>query len=319
MMIMPGISEFDIAHEWPGGLPRSKVSVDFNKGHDRTPLPDFDEDIEVEWTRRIEGNPGLFNGAKFRFAGIAQASDGKAELQLGMTDYKTFIGTNMSPEWQSLLARSNGQGHHMANTLANAALVSTQGGELIMLARSGNVGECPNVNCYPGGHPEPSDLTPPLRSVCEWASKGALPLSTFCPPAMNTMAFTKARKVVHRAGADSCCRRVGGARRGRGGPGALLVYHQVNKAHQGRNPLKCADCQYNSNDQKGPETMREIRARRGDVPSPRREVCEETGIAKEELSEPLLLGIAVPLPLPPPLRPPPKYPPTFPLALSEHC
>lgn len=124
------------------------------------------------------------------------------------------MGTNMSPEWPRLLAAGE-DGCHLANTLANAAVVSTVDGKVIMLHRSGNVGECPNTVVYPGGHPEPKDLDPPLKEIADWHA--------VCEP---------------------------DAGWGRGSRIVDELFSSIS-----------------------------------------REVCEETGLLAEELSEPLLIGI----------------------------
>ena len=88
----------------------------------------------------------------------------------------------MSPEWQKLLAIDEG---HLANTLANAAVVTTSDGKVILLNRSGNVGECPNTVVYPGGHPEPKDVEPPLKELADWDAttepQGRAPFSYHSP------------------------------------------------------------------------------------------------------------------------------------------
>jgi hypothetical protein len=102
---------------------------------------------------------------------------------LGITDYKDYIGTNLSPQWKSILnldascppragnaGRSmslNGEqvceadarsGTCLANTCANAAVLQTKDDHIIYMARGANVGECAGMMALPGGHAEPSVL-----------------------------------------------------------------------------------------------------------------------------------------------------------------
>ncbi|TVU18193.1 hypothetical protein EJB05_34273 [Eragrostis curvula] len=52
----------------PTGLPRARVSVKFDKIFDRIPHPDtaLEESISEIWNQRLERNPSLYNGTKFR-------------------------------------------------------------------------------------------------------------------------------------------------------------------------------------------------------------------------------------------------------------
>ena len=88
-------------------------------------------------------------------------------------------------------------GECMANTLGNAAIVETSDGQIVLLQRSGNVGECHNVSwdssltvgvqhslrlhltqavVLPGGHAEPERIG--IKSVPDWNEmneKGTVP------------------------------------------------------------------------------------------------------------------------------------------------
>ncbi|TVU18214.1 hypothetical protein EJB05_34298 [Eragrostis curvula] len=98
----------------PTGLPRSRVSVKFDKIFDRIPHPDaaLEESISEIWNQRIEQNPTLYNGTKFRYGGSALHykddldQEYCASLHLGLTDYRTFVGTNLNPLWEKFLVPS---------------------------------------------------------------------------------------------------------------------------------------------------------------------------------------------------------------------
>uniref|UniRef100_A0A0D9WC33 Nudix hydrolase domain-containing protein n=1 Tax=Leersia perrieri TaxID=77586 RepID=A0A0D9WC33_9ORYZ len=52
----------------PTGLPQSRVSVKFDQSFDRIPHPDaaLEESINEIWNQRLQQNPSLYSGTKFR-------------------------------------------------------------------------------------------------------------------------------------------------------------------------------------------------------------------------------------------------------------
>ncbi|XP_020574403.1 nudix hydrolase 9 isoform X2 [Phalaenopsis equestris] len=122
----PG-SAFTLLLSCPGGLPRSRVYVDFGVSYDRIPHPDADleESINEIWTCQVEKKPSLYNGKKFRYGGytLHHAEGGNKSslcLQLGLTDYRTFVGTNLSPLWEDFLVSSEevGVSSHQTNKIS---------------------------------------------------------------------------------------------------------------------------------------------------------------------------------------------------------
>lgn len=143
--------------------------MDFNQCYDRTPHPDtnLESSISQTWNRRIQETPSLFNGTKFRYGGYAlhdgHGSNEKTNvcLHLGLTDYRTFIGTNLSNEWEKFivpLEDDSLQCQHTSSPLGNGAVVETADSKVIVLQRSNNVGEFPGYFVFPGGHPEPQEV-----------------------------------------------------------------------------------------------------------------------------------------------------------------
>ncbi|KAG2624218.1 hypothetical protein PVAP13_3KG113727 [Panicum virgatum] len=63
----PGTA-FKLLLSCPAGLPRSRVSVKFGQSFDRIPHPDaaLEESISQIWNQRLQRNPSLYNGTKFR-------------------------------------------------------------------------------------------------------------------------------------------------------------------------------------------------------------------------------------------------------------
>ncbi|XP_021720941.1 nudix hydrolase 9-like isoform X1 [Chenopodium quinoa] len=155
----------------PSGLLPSQVSVIFDKLYDRIPHPDFDleKSIDQIWDQRAQQNSSLYNGKKFRYGGHAFHSTGGVDcksncylnLHLGLTDYRTFMGTNLNPLWEKFLVQSEDETircQHTSNPLGNGGIVETSDGKILVLKRSNNVGEFPGHFVFPGGHPEPEEV-----------------------------------------------------------------------------------------------------------------------------------------------------------------
>ncbi|CAN6349529.1 unnamed protein product [Urochloa humidicola] len=164
----PGTA-FKLLLSCPAGLPRSRVSVKFDQSFDRIPHPDaaLEESISEIWNQRLQRNPSLYNGTKFRYGGnvVHYKDDSKQEyhvsLHLGLTDYRTFVGTNLNPLWEKFLVPSEDDPvccQHMSNPLGNGAIVETSDQKIIVLQRSHNVGEFPGYYVFPGGHSEPQEI-----------------------------------------------------------------------------------------------------------------------------------------------------------------
>ncbi|XP_059626678.1 nudix hydrolase 9 isoform X2 [Cornus florida] len=82
-------------------------------------------------------------------------------LHLGLTDYRTFMGTNLNPLWEEFLVSSADdciRCEHTSSPLGNAAVVETSDKKIVVLQRSNNVGEFPGHFVFPGGHPEPEEV-----------------------------------------------------------------------------------------------------------------------------------------------------------------
>lgn len=82
-------------------------------------------------------------------------------LHLGLTDYRTFVGTNLNPLWEKFLVPSEDDPvycQHTSSPLGNGAIVETSDEKIIVLQRSYNVGEFPGYYVFPGGHSEPEEI-----------------------------------------------------------------------------------------------------------------------------------------------------------------
>ncbi|KAH1142108.1 hypothetical protein AAZX31_12G071600 [Glycine max] len=164
-------SSFTLLVSCPSGLSPSQVSVAFSDAYDRIPHSDviLENTISEIWKQRSQKNNSLFNGKKFRYGGcVLHAKDGSDHecephlcLHLGLTDYRTFVGTNLSPLWERFLVPSEDDSvlcQHTSNPLGNGAVVETNDNKILVLQRSDNVGEFPGHFVFPGGHPEPQEI-----------------------------------------------------------------------------------------------------------------------------------------------------------------
>ncbi len=162
----------------------------------RQSFPEIEQHIEAVWSDRVTKEPWLFNGAKFRLHSAvlsvvekgpvaeqavqnlthsqrgegdqlerADKSSAKDEqscvltLQLGLTCYKDYLGTNWSREAGRL--QSHGQNEcadpqaFLAQPLGVGAVMATVDGDVVLLRRSQKVAEAAGLLDIPGGHPEP--------------------------------------------------------------------------------------------------------------------------------------------------------------------
>ncbi|KAL2899153.1 Nudix hydrolase 9, partial [Bienertia sinuspersici] len=131
----------------PSGLSPSQVSVIFDQAYDRIPHPDSN----------LENSIAQYGGHAFHTGDVGHEQDCQASLHLGLTDYRTFVGTNLNPLWEKFLIQSEDETvrcQHTSNPLGNGGIVESSDGKILVLKRSNNVGEFPGYFVFPGGHPE---------------------------------------------------------------------------------------------------------------------------------------------------------------------
>nr|GMD67147.1 nudix hydrolase 9 [Ipomoea batatas] len=161
--------EFKLLLSCPSGISPAQMSVAFDQAYDRIlhPDPALESSISEIWDQRVQQSPSLFNGLKFRYGGFTfnSMNDSQQEphvsLHLGLTDYRTFVGTNLSPLWKRFLVQSEDdckQCQHTSSPLGNGAIVETSDKKILVLRRSNRVGEFPGYLVFPGGHPEPNEV-----------------------------------------------------------------------------------------------------------------------------------------------------------------
>ncbi|CAM8958490.1 unnamed protein product [Rhodiola kirilowii] len=163
-------SAYKLLVSCPQGISRHQLSVIFEEVYDRVPHPDAELEYNVNelWDLRVQQNKSLYNGMKFRYGGHSLQTehnfkkDSKISLHLGLTDYRTFVGTNLNPSWAKFLVSSDDiavRCRHMSSPLGNGAIIETPDDKILMLQRSNNVGEFPGFLVFPGGHPEPKEVS----------------------------------------------------------------------------------------------------------------------------------------------------------------
>ncbi|XP_036404587.1 uridine diphosphate glucose pyrophosphatase NUDT22-like [Megalops cyprinoides] len=92
-------------------------------------------------------------------------------LQLGLTCYKDFLGTNWSRRVGALMARGEAEFGDtqalLAQPLGVGGVLRTSDGLIVLLRRSQKVAEAPGLLDIPGGHPEP-------KAVCQGVSEDCI-------------------------------------------------------------------------------------------------------------------------------------------------
>ena len=151
-----------------GGVPIAAVRVVFSHRCDRKPHPTSDATaIDAIWEAKLATTQArggrLFNATKFRLHSIQWADDGARDgvvIELGLTCYKDYVGTNLLPDAERLALEAAGgsadPNAHLSNALGCETVLLTSDGLVTMLRRSGAVATGTGLYNGPSGHPEPS-------------------------------------------------------------------------------------------------------------------------------------------------------------------
>ncbi|TRY98767.1 hypothetical protein DNTS_025504 [Danionella cerebrum] len=170
-------------------LEEHQMHVEIANRFNRQSFPEIEQHIESLWSDRVAREPWLFNGAKFRLhsALLSVPDEGDqsvrgdklsnvsvkpnpssvVKLELGLTCYKDYLGTNWSREARNL--QSHGQDQcadaqaFLSQPLGVGAVMVTTDGDLVLLRRSQRVAEAAGLLDIPGGHPEPKMVCPGVR------------------------------------------------------------------------------------------------------------------------------------------------------------
>ncbi|XP_071507929.1 uridine diphosphate glucose pyrophosphatase NUDT22-like [Diadema antillarum] len=145
----------------PPGVPKSAVTVVLSEDYNRIILPEHEEHVDEIWNKRLEKNPSLYNGSKFRLHSVKENSQ-SVTFCLGLTDYKQFQTTNWASNADELLQlglKDFGSSQaYMSDPLGVGAFVLTADEFVVFIRRSQRVGEAAGLWDIPGGHPEPGEV-----------------------------------------------------------------------------------------------------------------------------------------------------------------
>ncbi|XP_062515363.1 uridine diphosphate glucose pyrophosphatase NUDT22-like [Corticium candelabrum] len=151
-------------HCYSPGISKQQVRVNFQSKFNRKSHAEHDVKIEELWRGKLSGDVTLYNGMKFRLAGMSEDAE-KApsiELDIGLTCYRDFQCTNYSSESERLrsdgLRDFNESQAYMSDPLGVSAILITSDDKVVVEKRSTKVGEYCNMLDLPGGHAEPSNV-----------------------------------------------------------------------------------------------------------------------------------------------------------------
>lgn len=156
-----------------GGL--KTLKVEFSSQCSRIPYPNDENDKNIEdlWTEKRSKNPNvrLFNAMKFRLANsIADPTSSTLTLQLGLSDYKSHVGTNARPRStlqqqeeddddqvsrEKCIEILKNENPFLAHALGVEACVFTCDDHIVLFRRSKHVSDFAGFYACPGGHAEP--------------------------------------------------------------------------------------------------------------------------------------------------------------------
>lgn len=137
-------------------LPGRTLAVDFSADrHNRVPHADAAVEAAAadRWAAASAANPTLFNGLKFRLAGVRAGAPKETVLEVGLTDYAAFVGTHGAERCIDVFGRAG-----LSLAFGNAMFAETDDGFVPFLVRGENVGEGRGFAVLPGGHPEPGEV-----------------------------------------------------------------------------------------------------------------------------------------------------------------
>ena len=142
------------------------LSMDFFRAvishdYDRKTMPEYEVTIEELWKRKLDVNPNMYNGSKFRLNDLSE-EENCIKLEFGLTCYKDFQCTNMQPTEKVGMLKQYGLENYgnvyacMANPTFSTVIVESSDNYAVFFRRSHVVGEAPGMIDFPGGHMEPN-------------------------------------------------------------------------------------------------------------------------------------------------------------------
>jgi hypothetical protein len=144
-------------------LKSNEFSVNFNTElYNAKPLPsDIQEKLDERWNQLLnDAKPGriLYNQSKFRLHSVemkpnADTNSSQIILNLGLTDYKSFICTQQQNIPDNI--RQYIQEDNLSHPLGVGCLLITSDNYAVLIKRSSACIDLPNTYDIPGGHAEP--------------------------------------------------------------------------------------------------------------------------------------------------------------------
>eukprot|EP01059_Diplonema_ambulator_P029650 TRINITY_DN4929_c0_g1_i5.p1 TRINITY_DN4929_c0_g1~~TRINITY_DN4929_c0_g1_i5.p1 ORF type:complete len:262 (+),score=95.34 TRINITY_DN4929_c0_g1_i5:1237-2022(+) len=153
-------SDFKLTYSAPAGtaIKPADVKVSLGVAYNAHLTEKLAKEIDSTWEAKKLKHPNvrLFNGLKFRLGGVRAMEKG-VELQIGITDYKSFIGTHYleADVLREAVGACDDYDPYMSHALGVESLVVSSDGVLVFIKRSDKVAEYPGFYCGPGGHAEP--------------------------------------------------------------------------------------------------------------------------------------------------------------------
>jgi hypothetical protein len=139
----------------PAGAPADRVQVVLHRKYCRLRQEDIEKGIEAEWRHLTLQHPRMwwYDGTLFRLASSQRwlDVDGTQEVKLecGITRYRSFLGTNMAPNWDKIPQA------HMSNALSCFVLVHTVDRYIMLVSHphpEGPADQSSESYLLPGGH-----------------------------------------------------------------------------------------------------------------------------------------------------------------------
>ena len=140
-----------------------KIRVEFSPNFNRKIIADIEPLIEKNWLQlKKELGDKLYNDDKFRIHSIKETEGNIAVVEVGITDYKSYVGTNMGNDLNVFVARGMedfcNKKACVSDALGVGSIVLTADNYLLLVRRSFEVAEGQGMTDFPGGHAEPKAL-----------------------------------------------------------------------------------------------------------------------------------------------------------------
>ena len=129
----------------PVSLVGKRVVIDFDARKYGRVKGDL-EAIEAGWRRKLAENSRIYNMSKFRLAEVRMEGD-EVVLEIGLTDYKEFVGTHLVEERY--------ERRRLSRAIGCEAVARLRDDKIVLLRRSAKVANQAGHYNGPSGHAEP--------------------------------------------------------------------------------------------------------------------------------------------------------------------